>query len=41
MMKLQQQATVCPVEVTLATIGEKWRALIVWYLLSGTKRLSD
>jgi len=28
----------CPVETTLSLIGDKWKVLIVWELLSGTKR---
>jgi DNA-binding HxlR family transcriptional regulator len=40
-MKLQRQVNVCPVEVTLSTVGGKWKPLIVWYLLSGTKRFGE
>lgn len=38
---MKQQQAVCPVEVTLSIVGGKWKPLIVWYLLSGTKRFSE
>ena len=31
----------CPVETTLALIGEKWRILIIRDLLNGTKRFGE
>ncbi|MBO0780366.1 MAG: helix-turn-helix transcriptional regulator [Ktedonobacteraceae bacterium] len=40
-MKIQQKAKVCPVDVTLSTVGGKWKPLIVYYLLSGTKRFGE
>lgn len=40
-MRQLQQGVICPVDVTLATIGGKWKPLIVYYLLSGTKRFGE
>lgn len=31
----------CPVEITLSLIGDKWKALIMRDLLSGTKRFGE
>ena len=31
----------CPAEVTLKVIGGRWKALIVYYLLQGTKRFNQ
>lgn len=31
----------CPVETTLRLLENKWRALIIWDLLSGTKRFGE
>lgn len=31
----------CPVEATVDVIGGKWKAPILWYLRSGTKRFAE
>jgi DNA-binding HxlR family transcriptional regulator len=40
-MKQMPKATVCPVEVTLSIVGGKWKPMIVWHLLSGTRRFGE
>lgn len=37
----QLQSITCPVEVTLSIVGGKWKPLIVWYLLSETRRFGE
>lgn len=31
----------CPVEATLSVVGGKWKVIILWRLVSGTKRFND
>ena len=40
-MKSQQRTAVCPMDVILGIVGGKWKPLIVWHLLSGTKRFGE
>lgn len=37
----QVETLVCPVEVTLSIVGGKWKPMIVWFLLGGTKRFGE
>lgn len=38
---MKRLPTSCPAEVTLQIIGGRWKIVIVWALLQGTKRFSD
>ncbi|MBJ9989555.1 MULTISPECIES: helix-turn-helix domain-containing protein [Paenibacillus] len=31
----------CPVEATLSVVGGKWKAVILWRLVGGTKRFNE
>ncbi|WP_114208811.1 winged helix-turn-helix transcriptional regulator [Acidisarcina polymorpha] len=31
----------CPIARSLAVLSERWKAIVVWHLLSGRKRYSD
>jgi DNA-binding HxlR family transcriptional regulator len=31
----------CPVEATLSVVGGKWKVVILWRLVSGTKRFNE
>jgi len=33
--------TACPAEFTLKVIAGKWKVLIVWHLMSGTRRFNE
>src|SRR5689334_23354464 len=37
----RRQATHCPAESTVAVLGGRWKVVIVWHLLAGTRRFSD
>lgn len=41
MRVLEEQPHQCAVEVTIAVAGGKWKPLIIYYLLSGTKRFGE
>lgn len=38
---MKQELPVCPVEVTMSLIGDKWKVLIIRDLLTGTKRFGE
>jgi DNA-binding HxlR family transcriptional regulator len=31
----------CPVEATLSVVGAKWKVIILWRLVNGTKRFNE
>ena len=39
--KSAKELPACPVETTLSLIGDKWKVLILRYLLPGTKRFGE
>ena len=39
--KYKQELPVCPVEITMGLIGDKWKVLIIRDLLTGTKRFGE
>ncbi|MBB6673803.1 winged helix-turn-helix transcriptional regulator [Cohnella nanjingensis] len=41
MSGLDENVLVCPVETTLSVVGGKWKAIILWRLVSGTKRFNE
>lgn len=38
---MKQELPVCPVEITMGLIGDKWKVLIIRDLLTGTKRFGE
>lgn len=38
---MKRLPTSCPAEITLQVIGGRWKVVIVWALLQGTRRFSD
>src|SRR5262245_45035564 len=38
---MKRTVTSCPVETAMTVIGGRWRAVILFYLLQGTKRFSE
>ena len=38
---MKQELSVCPVEITMGLIGDKWKILIIRDLLTGTKRFNE
>ncbi|MDL2250600.1 helix-turn-helix transcriptional regulator [Lachnospiraceae bacterium OttesenSCG-928-J05] len=37
----ENKEATCPIEVTVQIIGNKWRPLIIYYLLDGEKRFNE
>ncbi|MPY90682.1 MAG: transcriptional regulator [Luteitalea sp.] len=40
-MDVEVQAATCPIYMTLAAIGGRWKPLIIYRLFEGTKRFSE
>lgn len=38
---MDKKLPICPVEITLSLIGDRWKVLIIRDLLDGTKRFSE
>jgi|HigsolmetaAR203D_1030402.scaffolds.fasta_scaffold07142_2 Predicted transcriptional regulators len=38
---LEENIGGCPVEETLSVVGGKWKAIILWRLVSGSKRFNE
>ena len=38
---VKNELPACPVETTLTLIGDKWKVLILWDLMPGTKRFGE
>lgn len=41
MSELDERVSGCPVEATLSVVGGKWKAIILWRLVGGTKRFNE
>ena len=40
-MQTTKELPACPVETTLMLMGDKWKGLILWDLMPGTKRFGE
>ena len=38
---MAKELPACPAEITMGLIGDKWKVLIIRYLLTGTKRFGE
>ncbi|QND51997.1 helix-turn-helix transcriptional regulator [Phyllobacterium sp. 628] len=38
---MKDRVSKCPLENTMLVLGGRWRMLLIYYLLEGTKRFSD